>query len=152
MKKEIKVKKMDPSNHDEYSMPATIKELHLINDASSLLVSREFKLELAPLRDLSTTAEVGTSLKFLEKIGVAILELESIQPTNLKETVNVNLTVDELLTIREIAVHCNPSKKYNPANTLKRKVLKLLFDESLAQKIKTSNMFQSINKMEDINE
>ena len=150
--KKIDIPKMHPHNKNEYALPLNKRELHMINDACSLLVDRTFKLEMAPIRNLSTTSEVGASLKFLEKIGVAILELESLMSPNLAITTNVNFTIDELLTIREIAVNDDPTKRYKPGHTLKIKVLKLLFDESLEKKIKTSEMFDVINRKEDSNE
>ena len=149
-----KFSKLDPFDHTEYKMDLNLSEAKYIDGKISLLVDREHKMEAASIRDLSPTAEVGVSLRFIEKIGVAILELEQLKSAHLSYksiTTNVEFTTDELLTIREIATY-DPFDKNKPGNTLKLKVLKLLFEDSLKEKIKTSKMLNSINKKEDGNE
>ena len=152
--KKTQFEKLDPFDQTEYKMDLNLPEAKYIDNRISLLVDRAHKIEAAPIRDLSPTAEVGVSLRFIEKVGVAILELEELKSTYLSYksiTTNVEFTTDELLTIREIAAY-DPFDKNKPGNTLKLKVLKLLFDDSFKEKIKTSKMLNSINEKENTNE
>jgi len=146
--------KIDPYNKNVYELLLNERELHVINDSCSLRVDIHYGIDKTYLRNLSCDvgADVGASFEFLEKIGVAILELESLMSSDMTIVTKVNVTRDELLIIREIAVHGDPHNRHNPKNTLKIKVLKLLFEETLKNKIMTSEMVDVLNSKEDGNE
>jgi len=86
----------------EYELKLTVKEVLFIDDSLSLLVSAQDQSHTVALRTGMPSNTIGAPIDFIQKIGVAILEITTGDFPK-KGLVSVLVSNLELLILREIA-------------------------------------------------
>jgi len=90
------------SEEPSYTLRLTVKEILFIDDSLSLLVSTADQSRTVALRSTMPSNTIGSPIDFIQKIGVAILEITTGDFPK-KGLVSVLVSNLELLILREIA-------------------------------------------------
>ena len=116
------------SEEPSYTLRLTVKEILFIDDSLSLLVSTADQSRTVALRSTMPSNTIGSPIDFIQKIGVAVLEITTRDfPKNGKVTVEVSDM--ELLLLREIAKSHILLGDDVVGLTLKTKVYEALYGE-----------------------
>tara|TARA_Y100000310_G_C20648040_1_gene797762 strand:- start:1387 stop:1941 length:555 start_codon:yes stop_codon:yes gene_type:complete len=85
-----------------YELRLTVKEVLFIDDSLSLLVSSVDQSRTVALRTTMPSSTIGSPIDFIQKIGLAILEITA-KDFPKRGLVSVHVSDMELLLLREIA-------------------------------------------------
>ena len=85
----------------EYELRLTVKEVLFIDDSLSLLVAKEDQLHSIPLRGTMPSDTIGAPIDFIQKIGMAVLEISGRKFPR-KGLVTISVSNMELMLLREI--------------------------------------------------
>jgi len=129
----------------EYELRLTVKEVLFIDDSLSLLVSKEDQLRTMPLRATMPSDTIGAPIDFIQKIGMAVLEITGKEFPR-QGLVTVYVSDMELMLLREITKSNIVLGDDIVGLTLKTKVYEQLYGEEYRMEKAIEFLHQDLEK------
>ena len=129
----------------DYELRLTVKEVLFIDDSLSLLVAKEDQLHSIPLRGTMPSDTIGAPIDFIQKIGMAVLEITGRKFPK-RGLVSIFVSDMELMLLREITKSNIVLGDDIVGLSLKTKVYEQLYGEEYRMEKAMEYLHQDLSK------